>query len=63
MTNGDKIRSMTDEELANILELHGCLGKGYRCPEWDSGCEGVCRYACQEGFLKWLKQEVIEDDT
>lgn len=57
-TNGDRIRQMSDEELANILELRDCFGNGYRCPEWDSSCEEC---TCQEGFLKWLKQEVSED--
>lgn len=58
-TNADRIRQMSDEELANILELRDCFGNGYRCPEWDSSCEEC---TCQEGFLKWLKQEASEDD-
>lgn len=57
-SNADRIRQMTDEELANILELRDCFGNGYRCPEWDSSCEEC---TCHEGFLKWLKQEESED--
>lgn len=57
--NVDRVRQMTEEELARILELHDCYGNGYRCPEWDSGCECTC----QEGFLKWLKQEVSDNAT
>lgn len=57
MTNSDRIRKMSDEELASILELRDCYGDAYKCPEWDSGCECIC----QEGFLKWLRQEVSED--
>lgn len=56
-SNADHVHQMTVEELANIFELRDCYGNGYRCPEWDSGCE--C--SCQEGFLKWLRQEVHED--
>jgi hypothetical protein len=48
---------MSDEELASILELRDCFGNGYKCPELDSKCECTC----QEGFLKWLKQEVTHD--
>lgn len=61
MTNGDKIRQMTDEELADKL-----VDKlNYRC--------AVCAYhnakcettfcVCLEGVLNWLKQEVETDAT
>jgi hypothetical protein len=50
-TNADKIRSMTDEELASVIT--------------DDWCEIVCSgtYLCNDGtceqhVLKWLKEEV-----
>lgn len=56
LTNGDRIRQMTDEELADILELSGCEN----CPYLNNNCGGR---KCRKGFLKWLKQEVSEDET
>ena len=60
MTNVDKIRSMTDEELGEFIGAmvdHDCCFK--------SGCkikhEGCCHYpfyGCDENALEWLKQEV-----
>ena len=54
ITNEDKIRYMTREELAvflkNIRLLHG------GCPTNDS-----CIGDCDECWLKWLKQEVDEE--
>jgi hypothetical protein len=49
MTNGDKIRAMTDEELAVFI-----------C---DSICaHATCGfYSCETCALQWLKQEVSED--
>lgn len=46
MTNGDRIRAMSDEELADII----C------CPiDGDTGlCLGI--YDCLACCLKWLKQ-------
>lgn len=55
-SNGDKIRAMTDEELAH--EINGIdrriCNKVEIC-EKDINC-----YACR---LEWLKQEVSEDET
>ena len=52
MTNADKIRSMTDEELAKFLGFHAnCVACEANCLG-DEVCEG-----CQ---LIWLKQEVSE---
>ena len=52
MTNGDRIRQMTDEELADIMRCNQCIYQGM--PE----CE---RNDCEYGILAWLKQEVSED--
>ena len=50
-TNADRIRSMTDEELAEKLAIHvGCN----KCPGWSV----TCGEKCTEYWLKWLKQEI-----
>lgn len=57
MTNGDRVRNMTDEELAEFLdEYSSCsLCEGYK--------RGICtREECFKGFLAWLRKEVDEDD-
>ena len=54
MTNGDRIRQMPDEELAEWLDLHGeCNQCAYHPAQ--------CSVECNEGHMKWLKQEVSED--
>lgn len=56
LTNGDRIRAMTDEELAEWFDLHGeCNTCAYHPAQ--------CKTECNEGHLKWLKQEVSEDET
>ena len=54
MTNADKIRQMTDEELAEYLgtDLDGCVGR--KCVIDDNT-------DCQKCWLDWLKQEVDEE--
>lgn len=53
MTNADRIRHMTDEELAEWLDLHGeCNQCAYHPVQ--------CSVDCNEGHLKWLKQDVPE---
>jgi hypothetical protein len=54
-TNGDRIRQMTDEELAEFLNVYaGCrLCDGYK--------RGICNSECIKGFLAWLRKEVDED--
>ena len=52
-TNADKIRSMTDEELANYLCIHiDC----YNCDADESG-NGNCEDYCRAVLLGWLKEE------
>ena len=58
MTNADRIRSMTDEELAEFMfTANGCpmWVSEYSCKE-DKGCAGA-KGAC---WLDWLKQEVTD---
>jgi hypothetical protein len=55
MTNADKLRAMTDEEMAN--EFSGqcpAVFGGYRMSGED--CAGF--ESCQECWIDWLKQEV-----
>jgi len=54
-TNGDRIRAMTDEELAEFLNVYaGCrLCDGYK--------RGICNSECIKGFLAWLRKEVDEN--
>ena len=58
MTNGDWIRSMTDEQLAEFLDRlidSPCIycrnGDGISCDMPDNG------YDCLRERLAWLKQE------
>lgn len=56
MTNGDRLRQMTDEELAIELPDSICrMVDGIECTEFDLSC-----YECR---LMWLKQEVDQDDS
>lgn len=55
MTNGDKIRQMTDAELAMFLrEFDRCIV-----------CQIVCtkEYRCDKGIIAWLKQEYKDADN
>ena len=55
MTNGDKIRAMTDEELAEILPNKSM----WNCPP-DIKEKGGCPGKCVSCWLNWLKQEIKE---
>lgn len=61
MTNGDKIRSMTDEELAHFI--YTCTDcKPYLCPAFNL-CKGYKgKKACSETIPEWLKRECKNDD-
>ena len=55
MTNADKIRAMSDEELAPMIAGNlTCVG----CPASE-----VCRHedACSAEILNWLRQEVKDE--
>lgn len=54
-TNADKIRSMTDEELAELLER--CEDEGYLA----SSITPVNEYGYHMDMLDWLKQPAKED--
>ena len=53
-TNADKIRSMTDEELADFLDK--CEGKGYQ----DSSITPINEDGYPMDMLDWLKQPAKE---
>lgn len=53
-TEGDRVRAMTDEELAELLCDHSC----FLCPIAQD-CEGrmeVGRDACKKRWLNWLRE-------
>ena len=54
-SDGDRIRQMTDEELAKTMR--SCKF----CAYLYKGCQH--NGTCTQGFLEWLKQEVSEDAT
>ena len=60
MTNADRIRQMTDEELAEFIDkATDCCSDGWtcdKCPMYDADCAKI------EGFIAWLKQKVQDDD-
>ena len=55
MTNADRIRSMTDEELAELIdrETDSCAPTG--------DCEKMSR-DCKACWLEWLQQPAREED-
>lgn len=56
ITNADRIRSMSDEELAQWLLSQGC--KAHNTDEW---CKK--QRNCQACWLEWLKQECDDNGT
>lgn len=59
MTNGDKIRQMSDEELAAMLDkvIQDCE----YCPLYED-CIQNTDVMCTDMFLEWLREEVQEDE-
>lgn len=54
-TNADRIRAMSDEELAVLCE-DGCPPHDHRCPDLEG--EIGMKENCQRCWLEWLKAEV-----
>ncbi len=53
MTNGDKIRHMSDEELADFIEKNNWRNDSCKnCADTDT--------TCTDCWLKWLKSEARE---
>ena len=57
-TNADRIRAMSDEELAVLLE--GCICPIEPCSEIDRDTEPD-KKKCTQCWLDWLRQEVNDD--
>lgn len=61
MTNGDRIRAMSDEELAVLLAHkipHGdCCDCTLECAVFEADKFDDC---CENAFYKWLKQPAEE---
>lgn len=55
ITNADRIRGMSDEELAELIANYaGCA----HCPGYHVQCDNRCK----ENWLDWLKQEAVIDE-
>jgi hypothetical protein len=52
-TNADRVRAMTDEELADWLSIYCCRNKTY-----DAHCETFG--SCEACWFAWLNEEVTE---
>jgi hypothetical protein len=64
LTNADRIRSMSDEELAEyIFDLGNCSEYCYGHCAYQDDCntEGLDHNTCIKGVIDWLKQPVKED--
>ena len=59
VSNADRIRKMTDEQLAawfaRYIECRDCPQKG------KNGLRGCDKDDCLSGAREWLKQEVTQD--
>lgn len=67
MTNGDRIRAMSDEELAELLiSADFCEGCEYCdkvgiCRYFEAHPDGVLADGCRQATRKWLQQPAEED--
>ena len=64
MTNADKIRAMSDEELAELLDMKDdCTCIEHYCPAYtDCRRNKDWRHTtCQQTILDWLKQEATNE--
>ena len=64
MTNADRIRAMSDEELANFLHNVVCKFMCEYCKEYErikaAYGHANCNGECDKAYLTWLKQPVEE---
>ena len=59
MTNGERIRKMTDEELAEMFEKH--IKYCEDCPAYYNVCDvGLPEGTCKDLCLRWLQREAEE---
>ncbi len=61
-TNADRIRAMSDEELAVFMTSFWYDGPKYACPVLMHIGEDKCyeQLDCRECWLDWLRQEATE---
>lgn len=65
-TNADRIRAMTDEELAELCE-DGCIPPERGKESWEKRCWGsedefpTPKEMCCKCWLEWLKQEANDE--
>lgn len=60
MTNGDKIRSMPDEELARFIYTRTDCNS-YSCPAFNLCVVHKNKETCIKTVLEWLEQECEND--
>ena len=64
-TNADRIRAMSDEELANFLHNVVCKFMCEYCKEYErikaAYGHANCNGECDKAYLTWLKQPVEEE--
>lgn len=64
MTNLERIRAMTDEELFEAICNNASCSKKF-CPAWDF-CEKYnvpeSDFSCEKCIRKWLESEVKSDE-
>ena len=60
MTNADRLRSMTDEELAEFLDERSCPQED--CPNVAEDGTISPNMTCRKCWLAWLRQEVDDGE-
>lgn len=61
MTNAERIRNMSDEEMAKFIESVRCYSHGWyeKCSSMNEDyCNGMKANEPDEGILEWLKHSV-----
>ena len=64
-TNADRIRAMSDEELARFLECFGCChncSEHHRLGDISFYKDEKCDEQCEQHCLEWLQQPVGEEN-
>lgn len=62
-TNADRIRAMSDEELAEWILLGPTIGYFAVCPPGTKDGEDCPTSPCEQCWLDWLKSPVEEVDN
>ena len=60
MSNADRLRAMTDEELAEFLIQDGDCPPERMYTDSCPNCDRVTSYVCYDCWLDWLRQEAEE---